>query len=863
MLIVMQRFVLHIVTFLTKCRMIYIFPFEAGGRRSTRYEFEQTDPRPIGLFCGGSPPRTIVKTFFFQDVRCGIPARKSNHLLAAVLCVCMASTWLLGCASMEKEGELIGNQPPRVWLASAPPEGTTEKYTLHLFWGGWDPDGQIAYYEYSITNNGTGPFNPADTTGRDKWFPVWSNDSTFTFSADQLADTNTTSTVAEFTRSHTFFIRAIDREGLPSIEPAYRSFTARTLSPRITINIPRKNRLNPALVPPITTFSWTAVDFVSDLQTTQDPESVQWALVDTRLLNEDWRATIDFLRKVPYALRLYEDIKMQSGEVVDGAAASDAQWSPWAWYRAPDDSGKSWTTPPVEFGPYVFATRAKDEAGAVTPVLDEEQNVRRVRVSTRSTGPLFSVLNVYLGSVTTSVCKTPIVILDIPAGVPLDFRWVADASSYGGTVSGYRYGWDIADLADASQWETDYTPFTSTIATAPSRQFFFGTHTFSVEVVDNSGFCSRVEIKVNIIQFSMQRSLLVVDDFPADETFQAGWNNQSGNAVLPSDEEHKDFWIDMTDNVDGFVPEADMIQVSGNTPLRLATVAGYKSIIWSVFGAVGQSQDLPLIYQYVQYRQKNPSSTLTITGKREPNLLALFMAAGGHLLITGRHPASTVINRTFALGSRFPFMFLYDMEGGQDRLPDVSARLGDQSFAYKELCLETLDFAIPSSPVRRDDGYICSIQDQRPITTTRVVDEGMREAIPLDPAFPRMELRPETASGSRYYAEQVRSYEAEVYNPQYFFDRCVFAVASQDCFEPIYGLHCLKQSSVNYGQPVAFWTSSFADRVAEVQGAVAARSAVFGFPPVYFKPAQVKPGIEHILFCEWQLPAVTPISCVP
>jgi len=33
-----------------------------------------------------------------------------------------------------------------------------------------------------------------------------------------------------------------------------------------------------------------------------------------------------------------------------------------------------------------------------------------------------------------------------------------------------------------------------------------------------------------------------------------------------------------------------------------------------------------------------------------------------------------------------------------------------------------------------------------------------------------------------------------------------------------------------------------------------ARSVVFGFPPVYFNPAQVKPGIEHVLFDEWQLP---------
>ncbi|MCH7549624.1 MAG: hypothetical protein IH969_08855, partial [Candidatus Krumholzibacteriota bacterium] len=410
----------------------------------------------------------------------------------AVAVGAIASLAFLGCTTSEPGGVHVQNQPPRVWQASAPPEGSTDKYTIHLFWGGWDPDGEIAYYEFSITDNGDGPFNPADTVGSDKWNRVSANDSVFTFSADELVDTNTTNTVSVFTRSHTFFVRSVDEEGLPSREPAYRSFTALTLSPRVNVDIPRKNALNPALLPAIATYRWTATDFVSDLLTTQEPESVQWALTDTRLLEEDWQATIDFLRKVPSALQRYEDIKLQNGEIVDGAADSDAQWSPWTYYRAPEDTGKFWTTPPVDVGPYVFAIRAKDEAGAVTPVLDEDENVRRVRVSTRSTGPTFTVVNEFLGSVITSVCNTPIVILDVPAGVPLEFEWFATAESYGGIVSGYRYGWDISDLNDASQWETDFTPFTSARASAPTRVFFNGTHVFSVEVVDNSGFCSRI-----------------------------------------------------------------------------------------------------------------------------------------------------------------------------------------------------------------------------------------------------------------------------------------------------------------------------------------------------------------------------------
>ena len=99
-----------------------------------------------------------------------------------------------GCASNDLVGTQKLNQPPNVWLSSAPPEGTVSEYTLHLFWGGWDPDGDIAYFEYCVTDNEDGVFDPADTVGVDKWRRVDSNDSTFTFTADVLADSSSADT---------------------------------------------------------------------------------------------------------------------------------------------------------------------------------------------------------------------------------------------------------------------------------------------------------------------------------------------------------------------------------------------------------------------------------------------------------------------------------------------------------------------------------------------------------------------------------------------------------------------------------------------------------------------------------------------
>jgi len=796
--------------------------------------------------------------------RCLGRCRPSSVPVYPILILAITVTLLMGCATSEREGDPLENQRPHVWLSSAPPEGSTRDYKIHMFWGGWDPDGRIAYYEYAITDNGDGPFDPADTTGIDKWSQVFGNDSVFVFSADQLADSNSTSTVSEFTRSHTFFVRAVDEQGLSSFEPAYRSFTALTLSPRVVVDVPRYNGLNPAMVPPVIRFSWTATDFFEGATLTVEPESTQLAFVSTHQFNEDWGATINYLRRVPEVLDRFGKTREES----------DAEWLPWTWYGAPDDSGKFWTTPELPHGPYVFAIRAKDEAGAVTAVLAERENVRRVVISPHATGPVFTVANEFLGLVRTSVCSTPVVVLDIPAGVPLTFQWRADASAYGGRVSGYRYGWDIADLSDPTQWEIDYTPFTSSIAASPERTFFFGTHTFTVEVIDNNSICSRVEYKVNIVQFTMSRNLLVLDDFAADE-YSAGWHQSNG--VLPSDEEHTEFWRDMVRNVDAFSPEGDMIRVSAGTPISLEELGSYKSIIWSVYADAGTYDPQTLFYRYVNYQLKNLDRRDNIDpmdGKRSPNVIALFMAAGGHVLITGRQPITNVINREYALGfnwrlvkppPRYPFMFRYDLEG-QLLLPNLDGQpIGDQSFAYQELCLETLDFAIPDPAQVRGDTYLCNVWWQRsPHSPTRLIDDGMREAIPYDPAFPRLELRQQATLGTGYaYSPNRRSYEAEIYNPQYFFDECDWAIGSRDCFQPIYGMHCLRQSSPNYGQPVAFFTSAFADRIAEAPNSVGARSAVFGFPPVYFKPSQVKPGIEHILFCEWQLPATTPINCSP
>jgi hypothetical protein len=762
-------------------------------------------------------------------------------LLAAVLTALVAA-----CATESIEGERIENQPPRVWLSAAPPEGSTEKYRVQLFWGGWDPDGELLRYEFLVTDNVTGVFDPADTAGA-TWSPVIGNDSTFTFSADELIEPDPDEQVAEFARSHTFFIRAVDAEGARSVRPAYRSFTARTLSPQVNILVP-VSVFGSADVPPITTFRWRASDYVSDRLTSQEPDSVQWAMVSTVPFGNNLNATLEYLRTDP---------------------ASAKEWFPWTYYRAENDSGKTWTTPPMEFGTYIFAIRAKDEAGAVTPVLDDETNVRRVRVSTRITGPLLTVNNIYMGAVQTTSCRTPLTILDVPAGIQLQFNLSASAESYGGLVAGYRYGWDIADLEDPSQWEVDYTPFVSAIAATAPRTYFFGTHTLTVDVIDNSGFCSRIEVKVNVIQFTLERNVLIIDDFSADNDPLAlpGFTHPTGRGILPSDAEHDAFWLDMVSNLAGFDPASDVLQTSNTGEVPLALLARYKSVMWSVYSDIQQRSNYPLLYSYIQYRQVRASGGGG-SGKVQPNYLALAMAAGGHIMISGSHPIQLVENRQFAGSVRHPLIFLYELEGLQTGSgPNVTNPIGDKSFAYKELCLEVIDYAFMTVNRRRyrqpAPTFYCPVNLYRRADNNSLRDDTMRGVRTLDPNFPPATLRAEITAFGKAYQPSEKGLDAEVYNPAYFRSgrACQYVPRSpRSCFQPIYGVDCLDVAEPTYNQPVAFWTSAFADRVAEVPGAVGARSVVFGFAPVYLDPVQIKPAFEYILYEEWKLPRKTTIG---
>jgi hypothetical protein len=342
----------------------------------------------------------------------------------------------------------------------------------------------------------------------------------------------------------------------------------------------------------------------------------------------------------------------------------------------------------------------------------------------------------------------------------------------------------------------------------------------------------------------MERDLLLVDDWNEGSSF--GFFRTKG--ALPEDGEHDAFWREVLSNVAGFLPSVDVYPPLGPMrPIPIGVIAKYKTVIWNARGAPVFQTDAIM-------------NAMTKFRSDQINVLSLFMKAGGKVLVCGSNVMANSINKGLfpyrgsvrRKGPAYPFVFRYESAGDQSGF--VTDPVGENTFGYNDFCLNVLDTSFGVSARR---GWIsrtgCSVSDFRNFDGK---NEGLRAAVPVDTtySFPRLELRPEVSAAGKFYNEGQLGLNTDIYNPLYFDMACPTAELEprRDCFDPMYVLECLDQSSGVFEQPVAFWTSRYA-HVPNPDG-LAARSAVWGFEPVYFNPAQVKQALEIILFDEWQLP---------
>ncbi|MBN2185350.1 MAG: hypothetical protein JW746_08485 [Candidatus Krumholzibacteriota bacterium] len=725
-------------------------------------------------------------------------------------------------------GSEAGNQRPEMWMSSGPVEGSLTGYQVHFYWSGWDPDGEISHFEICIVDGAEGiGFLEADTTGADKWFRTTVHDTIFRVMANenpQPYDSNDVNSVyTKYDLAHTVFMRAVDRQGLES-EVVFRSFTAWTISPYVDITHPPDGTYAYSTV---ITFRWVGVDPIDSRSNTQDPDLVRYFSYQLP----------DFL---PDSFSIYRDLN-------EHPLAYEDEWSPWIPYstdvNAPGRTVKVGVNETLALNKeHIFAVQAKDEAGAVTAIFKKDLNVKKFVVSWKQ-GPLLTVRETYLGGAKFIGTTMNPTVHKLPPGIPLNFCWEATAFDYGGEIVGYRYGWDIQDLNDPSQWVGGgaYSPFT---LCAREKRLYTGIHTFFIEAIDDGGRITRGKVEIEVIQFTMERNLLWVDDLPSDE-----------NPVLlitrtmPQESEHDEFWTNICSRAADFLPDRDIYDTTDHNfePPDIEVIGKYANIIWTFSSS--SAADKPLAWKkIVRYI---PESKVGFAGEIELNYISIFMTKGGHVLTCGiNNRGGGGFFDTFYTPPLLPALFKDDIY--EYASEDTT---GVNSMPYKDYCVTALDKVDAAwhtgtdwpegiKRVVNDDGFVRALRDPYdPIVLEHLT------------GFPdTLALWSGVTCPSCFFNPQLRGFTyVEIFDSRYWLDFKQIT-NSQNCFHSTYRMRTRNNLSPINIQTVALVVTKFKDEFEGMEeiNFIPAYSFHFGLPLWFFDRNDVN-QIMDVIFTEWQI----------
>jgi hypothetical protein len=95
--------------------------------------------------------------------------------------------------------------------------------------------------------------------------------------------------------------------------------------------------------------------------------------------------------------------------------------------------------------------------------------------------------------------ESEVVVVQPTSGIPLDFTWIADASWYGGTIFGYRYGWDLFDPGDFNDPGWTSADFVPDLLGVVPVDFEPGIHTLHIMVVDDGGSWTLAAFFIDVV----------------------------------------------------------------------------------------------------------------------------------------------------------------------------------------------------------------------------------------------------------------------------------------------------------------------------------------------------------------------------
>jgi len=542
-----------------------------------------------------------------------------------------------------------------------------------------------------------------------------------------------------------------------------------------------------------------------------------------------WSPIVDTTGKYNSSFDIIKDLNKNPWRYED-------RWTRWIPFNAPGDSGRATVIgddEPIQAGRYhVFAVQAKDARGKTTASLDLATNARRFQVKVY-TGPTLTVYEQYLvGFRFVGTTLNPEK-RDLPPGIPLRFRWLADASYYGGEVVGYRYAWDVVDV---SAWDA---PFRPDLTEAGEARFSAGVHTLFIEALDRTGYLALARITINVIPWPMDRNLLFVDDYYAGSAPPPDYSN-------PSESQHDVFWLGICSRAEGFDPARDVYDCAGNQliPPGPDVIGRYKNIVWEYSSS---NNAWNKVVQFI------PESDVG-KGRQPIDYLACFLLKGGHVWTLGRSERAGGLAAMLApTAQSFPVNLQCELVSNKSNCgPD---RSGAGCFAYRDYCVTVLDKVDgrfrgdADMPLRLSQRYDCMTRGYRDDADPRTASH---------PGLPqRLDLWVEVTKPGRYFDPGDTlgpggfTY-VEVYDPAYWMKRN--SLQSQPCFHPMYRMTAWDERSVLNGGTIAVWVSKYETTVPGVSAgiAVAAPSVHFGFPLWFFKRSEVD-SLVTVIFDEWNI----------
>lgn len=506
----------------------------------------------------------------------------------------------LGCGTSGQVAHQ--NEPPTVELTTAPLQGQVVSYSIDIGWEGTDPDGVIDRYEYAvdppaafteeeIASGGDGVSSeviPGGGSGPDvtritkivdgspvsfDWVHTTDTSHHFIFqtaNAESVYSGGAPVPSGRFTGMHAVYVRAVDNDNAVSV-PAHVAFTAETVAPEATIVRPRID--SPLTTGADVTLAWDGTD-----PDGPPPPSYLYKLV-----------RLDTLEPMIPLLAATPKVLFDKG---DG-------WN--RWNAGDPDLQLHLATP----GTYIFGVRAVDEAGAVEPFLDFGRNTFKFQAFAGSGYPTLTLSS--LAGTFTFLSTTPPAQADIPANLGLPVDVTCSAEEYGESCQAFRWGLDIVDLEDDTQW----TPWSTDFA-VPPLDLSAGIHVLYAQVRDTLGHITQGSVVLTAVEFTRDREALWVDD--------------SFDDLYPRDADHDAFWQARFDAYPGFVAgDVTDYSVFGDNDratfypqaLTLSDLSRYKLVVWENRGS-GFDANTGLV-QSIIHRS-----------------LQLYLAAGGELWLDGR-----------------------------------------------------------------------------------------------------------------------------------------------------------------------------------------------------------------------------------